>query len=65
MFLKFADWLVYKILGFSTETSFGSAIHFFVYDVLKILFLLFTIITVIAFLRSYLDSNKFKLYIEK
>lgn len=65
MFLKFADWLVYQILGFSADTSLGSALHFFVYDVLKILFLLFTIISVIAFLRSYLDSNKFKLYIEK
>lgn len=65
MFLKFADWFVYQILGFSAETSFGSALHFFVYDVLKILFLLFTIISVIAFLRSYLDSNKFKKYIEK
>lgn len=65
MFLKFADWLVYQILGFSAETSSGSALHFFVYDVLKILFLLFTIISVIAFLRSYLDADKFKAYIEK
>lgn len=65
MFLRFADLFVYKILGLSAETSFGSAIHFFVYDVLKILFLLFTIILVIAFLRSYLDNKKFKKYIEK
>lgn len=65
MFLKFADWFVYQILGFSAKTSLGSALHFFVYDVLKILFLLFVIISVIAFLRSYLDSNKFKLYVEK
>ena len=65
MFLKFADWFVYQILGFSDDTSFGSALHFFVYDVLKILFLLFTIISVIAFLRSYLDTDKFKAYIEK
>ena len=65
MFLKFADWFVYQVLGFSSETSFGAALHFFVYDVLKILFLLFTIISVIAFLRSYLDADKFKAYIEK
>lgn len=65
MFLKFADWFVYQILGFSAETSLGSALHFFVYDVLKILFLLFTIIFVIAFLRSYLNADKFKAYIEK
>lgn len=65
MFLKFADWFVYQILGLSENTSFGSALHFFVYDVLKILFLLFTIITVIAFLRSYINNNKLRSYIEK
>ena len=65
MFLKFADWFVYQILGLSENTSFGSALHFFVYDVLKILFLLFTIITVIAFLRSYIDNTKLRNYIEK
>lgn len=65
MLLKFADWFVYQILGFSAETSFGSALHFFIYDVLKILFLLFTIISVIAFLRSYLYTDKIKAYIEK
>ena len=65
MFLKFADLFVYKILGLSESTSFGSALHFFVYDVLKILFLLFTIITVITFLRSYIDNTKLRNYIEK
>lgn len=65
MFLKFADWFVYGILGLSSETSFGEALHFFVYDVLKILFLLFTIISVIAYLRSYIDNEKLKTFIEK
>lgn len=65
MFLKFADWFVYGILGLSAETSFGEALHFFVYDVLKILFLLFTIITAIAYLRSYIDNEKLKNFIEK
>lgn len=65
MFEKFADWLVYGILGLSAETSFGEALHFFVYDVLKILFLLFIIISVIAYLRSYIDNEKLKNFIEK
>lgn len=38
---------------------------FFVYDSVKILFLLFTIIAAISFLRSFLDSNKIKSSIEK
>lgn len=65
MFLKFANLLVYNLLGFSDKTNFGLALHFFVYDVIKILFLLFIIVLTIAFLRSYVDSNKFKIFIEK
>ena len=65
MFFKFADWFVYGIFGLSSETSFGSALHFFVYDVIKILFLLFTIISVIALFRSYIDNNKLKQFIER
>lgn len=65
MFLKFADWFVYQTLGLNEATKIGSATHFFVYDVTKILFLLFTIIFVISLLRSYIDNNKFKAYIER
>lgn len=65
MFLKFADWLVYGVFGFSSKTSFGKILHFFVYDILKILFLLFTIIIVISYFRSYIDSKKLKKFIEK
>lgn len=65
MFLKFADWLVYGILGMSAKTNLGEALHFFVYDVLKILFLLFSIISVISFLRSYINNEKLKHFIEK
>lgn len=57
MFEKFADWFVYEILGLSAETNYGEALHFFVYDVLKILFLLFTIISVIAYLRSFIEKQ--------
>lgn len=74
MFLKFADWFVYQILGLSESTSLGSALHFFVYDVLKILFLLFTIITVIwffvllgigvgAFLHGYVPQLAQKMFL--
>lgn len=65
MFSLFADWLVYDILALSPENAFGSALHFFVYDVLKILFLLCLIIFLISFLRSYLNAQKMKVYIEK
>ena len=65
MFLKFADLLIYRLLGLSADTSIGSTIHFFVYDTTKILFLLFLIILIISLLRGYIDNNKFKAFIEK
>lgn len=65
MFLSFANWFVYQILGLSENTHYGEAIHFFVYDTVKIFFLMFTIISTIALLRSYIDNTKFKNYIEK
>lgn len=65
MFIKLADIIVFQIFGLSAETKLGSSLHFFVYDVFKILFLLFSIILIISFLRSYVDNNKLKKYIEK
>ncbi|MFI3301121.1 MAG: permease [Candidatus Gastranaerophilales bacterium] len=65
MFLKFADWLIYGVFGLSSETNYVAALHFFVYDVIKILFLLFVIISVISFLRGQIDNDKFRKFIEK
>ncbi len=65
MFLATADYLVYNVLSLSPDTSFGAALHFFVYDVLKILFLLSIIIFSISFLQTYLNPQKIKTYIEK
>lgn len=65
MFSIFADWLVYRVFALSPETHLGAALHFFVYDVLKILFLLTCIIFAVSLLRSYLNQQKIKAYIEK
>ena len=64
MFIEFADWIVYSVLQLNSEIAFGNALHFFIYDSLKIIFLLYFIITIIAFLRSSLDYEKFRKYIE-
>ncbi len=65
MFLRFADWFVYDVLGLSATTSLGEALNFFIYDVLKISFLLFAIVIAISFLRSYIDNDKLKKFIER
>lgn len=65
MFKYFVDLLIYQILGLSPESNFSSALHFFIYDSLKILILLTVIIISISFIRNYIDSNKIKQSIEK
>lgn len=65
MFSTIADYLVYNILNLSPETGFSAALHFFIYDVLKILFLLCFIIFTISFLQTYLNPQKIKAVIEK
>jgi len=57
---KFADWFSFVLLGIQKETVLGGAVNFFVYDSIKILILLFTIIFVVSFLRSYLPPEKTK-----
>lgn len=43
MIQDFADWLVYGVLEFTPHTRLGEAVNFFVYDTVKILFLLYAI----------------------
>ena len=57
MLLRFADWLTYRILGLSPESRFSEAINFFVYDSVKILILLFTLIFVIGVIRTFLPQR--------
>lgn len=45
---NFADWLIFSVFGIGAETQLGAALNFFVYDVLKILILLFVIVFIMA-----------------
>lgn len=65
MLLRFADWLVYQVFGFSADTRLGATVNFFVYDSIKILVLLFVLIFLIGFLRSFIAEEKIKQWIGK
>jgi uncharacterized membrane protein YraQ (UPF0718 family) len=65
MLLKFTDALVYGIFGFDPEKTPGRVIHFFVYDSVKILLLLFILILVIGVLRTYLPRAKIKKWMSR
>lgn len=58
MLLKFADWLVYQVMGMDPAQTFSQAVNFFVYDAIKILLLLFAMIFAIGFLRTFLPQKK-------
>lgn len=47
-------------IGLSTTTGLGESLHFFIYDVVKILILLSFMIFLISFLRSYFPPEKIK-----
>lgn len=49
--------------GVATDSSFGSALHFFLYDTVKIFFLLISIIFVVTYLRSYLNTDQVRNYL--
>ena len=54
----FADWLVYQAVGLSAGTRLGDAVHFFLYDSVKILLLLTGVIFVIGVLRSFVSVER-------
>lgn len=60
MFKPFADYIVFDTLGLSPGSHLGDALNFFVYDTLKIFFLLTVIIFFVAIIRSWFPPEKTK-----
>lgn len=57
------DWLAYSVLKLNPSSKVGAAINFFIYDSVKIMLLLFVMISIIGFLRSFLSQQKVKEWI--
>jgi len=62
IFTKLADWTVSQI-GLSTETPFGSAVHFFIEDTTKIFVLIYILIFIISLFRSQLSPERVREYL--
>ncbi|RQD78804.1 MAG: permease, partial [Halanaerobium sp. MSAO_Bac5] len=65
MINRFAELLVYNLMGLDSATRLGSSVHFFFYDTIKIIFLLSVMIFVISIIRSYFPPEKTKLLLSK
>jgi len=55
---------IYKTLALQKDTNIAEALHFFIYDTLKILFLLVSIIFIVSFLRTYFNTEKVRVYLQ-
>lgn len=53
-----AEFLVYRVLGFSPANRLGEALVYFLYDTVKILLLLAVAIFVVSYLRSFFSVEK-------
>jgi len=60
---NFADWLIYTIFQIGADTHLGTALNFFVYDTIKILFLLFVIVFLMGIVNAYFPIDKLKNYL--
>ncbi|PXA05393.1 hypothetical protein DDZ13_00565 [Coraliomargarita sinensis] len=55
-----ADLLTYQLLGLDPETRIGGALHFFIYDTVKIFLLLAVMIFAIGVVRTWLPEDRLK-----
>jgi uncharacterized protein len=63
-FTILADYICFDLLDLERQTHLTEALHFFIEDVTKILFLLFVMTTIVSFFRSKLNSEKIRNYLE-
>ncbi len=64
MFEYFSSWLVFQILGLSSESSLGESVHFFVMDITKIFFMLVIVIYIMGLFRSFVSAEKVRTYVQ-
>ncbi len=65
MFEYIADLITYNLFKITENTQLAKAVHFFFYDVFKILFLIFIVVTVISFFRTFFSPVKTKEFLSK
>lgn len=63
MIQRFADWLVYSIMGLDAQSHLGAAVNFFFYDTIKILILLFAISVLMGIINAYFPIDRLRNYL--
>jgi uncharacterized protein len=65
MFQYIADYITYNLLGLSADERFSVVLNFFIHDVLKILILIFFVVSFVAFVRTFFNQDKLRKFMEK
>jgi uncharacterized membrane protein YraQ (UPF0718 family) len=60
MFQSFADFITYQVLEIQAGSQLGDALNFFIYDTLKIFFMLAVIVFAVAIIRTYFPPERTK-----
>jgi len=58
------DSIVYSQWGLSPDSAFGSAVHFFVFDTVKIWILLIVIIFIVSYLRTHFNTEYVRVHLQ-
>jgi len=57
------DWLVYGVVGLSSASALGRSLHYFIYDSIELLVLLFLTVAVIGTIRTYIPPARIRLWL--
>lgn len=60
-----ADWLIYSIVGIAQGSHLGNALNFFVYDTIKILFLLLLITFLMGIVNAYFPIDRIRNFLSR
>ena len=63
MIQRFADWLVFEVLGLDAASRWGAALDFFLYDSIKIVLLLFVISALMGVINAYFPIERLRRYL--
>lgn len=62
---SFADWLIYDVIGITAHSKLGDALHFFVFDTIKIFILLFVVTLLMGTINAYFPIEKVRSFLTK
>ena len=65
MLEEFVSWFLYSLIKLDSSFKWVESLQFFIYDSVKIVLLLFAMVFVVGFLRTYLPQQKIKKWIGK